>query len=238
MINRMTNPRPSVFPDKWRFDISQDWEIIGANFECIHLETIPDATLRDLGFHYSPLGYFEAGAPHFIDVTDQPDLAIELEIDGQPITNSEDEKTKKALECATKEKARRNNLYALIWQVVATDPAAPLLSHSPGPLYHHVLDHLLYHYLILLDHLLRYLIFLRPLCHLVFLCPVCRFVLLCPLCYLVLLCPLCRLFFLPALSSSPPIPALSSPPMPALLSHSVLDLALTCFIFSALKIFK
>ncbi len=88
-----------MLPDKWRFDTSQDWEVLGDDFDSVSSEIIPDATLRALSFHYFPLGYLEEGAPRFVDVTDEPELAIEKpEGDVGPITDSEDEKTRKVSE--------------------------------------------------------------------------------------------------------------------------------------------
>ena len=78
------------------------------------METISDATLRALNFYHFLLDYLEKGAPWFVDVTDEPELAIEPEDDGQPITDSEDEKMRKGLKRTAKRKAWRNNLYASI----------------------------------------------------------------------------------------------------------------------------
>ncbi len=134
MINRLTNPRPSVLPDKLWFDTSQDWEVLGDDFDSVSLETIPDATLQALGFHYFPLGYLEKGAPRFVDVTDKPELAIkEPESNIGPITDSEDEKTRKVSERAAKRKARRDNLNAPMRKALAAGSAAFLLSCPPMP---------------------------------------------------------------------------------------------------------
>ena len=119
MINRLTNLQPSVLPDKWRLDNSQDWEVLGDNFDSVSLETITHNTLRALGFHHSSLGYLEEGAPRFVDVTDKPELAIEPEDNGQPITDSKDEKARKGFEHAAKRKARRDNLCIPMRQALA-----------------------------------------------------------------------------------------------------------------------
>ena len=84
-----------MLPDKGRFNTSQDWEVLGDNFDSVSSDTIPDNTLQALNFHLSPLGYLEEGALRFVDVTDNPDLTIEPVDNGQPITDSEDEKMRK-----------------------------------------------------------------------------------------------------------------------------------------------
>ena len=118
-------------PNKWRFDIGQDWEVLGDNLDSVSSRTIPDTILQAWSFHHFPLGYLEKGALRFIDVTDKPELAIELEDDNQLITDFEDEKARKGLECTVKGKAQRNNLYALVWQAFAATSTAPLTSRSP-----------------------------------------------------------------------------------------------------------
>lgn len=78
-INYLTYPQPSVLTDKWQFNTSQDWEVLGDNFDNVSLDTISDGTLQALDFHFSPLGYLEKRGPRFIDVTDKSELVIELE---------------------------------------------------------------------------------------------------------------------------------------------------------------
>lgn len=97
------------------------------------METILDATLQALEFHYSPLGYPEKRALQCFDITNKPELAIELEDNSQQIVDFEDEKTRKKLEHAAKRKIRRDNLGTLMPQALATGFAAPLLSRSPLP---------------------------------------------------------------------------------------------------------
>lgn len=63
--------------DKWRLNISHDWEILGDDFDSVSLDTIPDNILQALNFHFSLLGYLKEGALRFVDVTDDPDLTIE-----------------------------------------------------------------------------------------------------------------------------------------------------------------
>lgn len=85
------------------------------------------------GFHHSPIGYLEGGAPRFVDVTDELELAIELEDNNQAIIDSQDEKARKRLEHAGKKKVQRNDLCALIRQAFAIGFAALLSSCPPVP---------------------------------------------------------------------------------------------------------
>ena len=82
-------------------------------------------------FHHSPLGYLEEEKPQFVDITDKPELAIEPGNDDQPITDSEDEKTRKGLKHTTKRQARRDNLCNLLRQALLAESATFLLSRSP-----------------------------------------------------------------------------------------------------------
>lgn len=132
MINQLTNSRPRILLDKWRFNISQDWEVLKKNFSSVSSEIIQDATLRALDFHYSPLCYFEERVPWFVHVTDKSMLAIEeLKCDIEPITELENEKVKKMSEHAAKRKARRNNLYVFVLKALAASFTALLLPCPP-----------------------------------------------------------------------------------------------------------
>lgn len=130
-MNRFQNPQPSVLPDKWQFDSSQDWGVLRDDFDSVSLNTIPDVTLQALGFHFSPLGYFEEGALRFVDVTDDLDLTIELVDNGQPITNSKDEKVRKQNKCVAERKARLDNLHAPVRAPAAGSAACS--SSRPAP---------------------------------------------------------------------------------------------------------
>ena len=77
-----------MLPDKWRFNTSQDWEVLGDDFEGVSEEIIADAILRALGFHHSPLGHLEKGVLRFVDIIDKPDLTIKPEDNDQLIINS------------------------------------------------------------------------------------------------------------------------------------------------------
>ncbi len=213
MINRLTNLRPSVLLDKWQFDTSQDWEVLGADFDGVSSETIPDATLRALGFQYSPLGYLEEGAPQFVNVTDKPELAIE-EPEGnvEPIMDPEDEKARNVSERAAKKKVRRDNLRAPVRKALATDSAAP---SSSCPLVPGLSSGLPMPGLSSGPPVPGSLFPPMP----------------APL-SLPVPTPLSPLVSAP---SSPLVPAPSSPPVPALLSHSMLGPALTRLTSSALR---
>ena len=76
------------------------------------------------------MSYLEEGTPWFVDITDKLELAIEPEDDGQPITDSEDEKVRKRLKRATKRKSRRNNLCVLVRQALVAGSVTLLLSVS------------------------------------------------------------------------------------------------------------
>lgn len=78
------------------------------------------------------MSYLEEGVPWFVDVTDESKLAIEPKQveNGQPITDSENEKIKKRLKCIAKRKTWRNNFRALV-QALAAGSATFSLSH-PG----------------------------------------------------------------------------------------------------------
>lgn len=133
MINRLTNLQPSVLLDKWWFNTSQDWMVLRDNFDSVNLETIPYAILWALNFYHSLLDYLQEGALRFIDVTDKPKLVSKLEDNGQPIMDSKDKKARKGLKRAAKRKIRCYNICALVWQTLAINSIAPLLSCSPLP---------------------------------------------------------------------------------------------------------
>ena len=114
--------------DKWQFDTSQDWEVPGDNLDNVSLEIILDPTLQALSFYYFLLGYLEEGVLWFIDVIDKLELAIELEDNGQPINDSENEKVRKRLECAAKKSVWRNNLGFPVQQAFVAGFKALLMS--------------------------------------------------------------------------------------------------------------
>ena len=85
-----------------------------------------------MDFYFSPLDYLEEGALRFVDITNNPDLTIEPMDNGQPITDSEDEKVRKQNKRTARRKTELNNLRAAV-----RDPApgfTALLSSYPGSL--------------------------------------------------------------------------------------------------------
>lgn len=90
--NCLTYPQPSVLPDKWWFNTSQDWGVPGAKFDNVSLDIILDNTLQALDFYLFPLSYLEERVPQFVNVTDKPELAIKpgQEDNSQLITDFED----------------------------------------------------------------------------------------------------------------------------------------------------
>ena len=63
IINCFQNPGPSILPNKWQFDTSQDLEILENDFDSVSLDTIPDGTLQARSFYLFLLGYLEERAP-------------------------------------------------------------------------------------------------------------------------------------------------------------------------------
>ena len=82
MIYWLTNPQLSILPNKWWFNTSQDWEVLGDDFNSISLEIILNATLQTLIFYHPPLSYLEKRASQFVEVTNKLELAIEPEDNG------------------------------------------------------------------------------------------------------------------------------------------------------------
>ena len=131
-INRLQSPRHSVLPDKWRFNTSQDWEVLGDNFNSVSLDIIPDNTLQALDFHLSPLDYLEKRVSRFVDVTNNSNLTIKPVDNGQPITDSKDKKVKKKNKHAAKKKAQLDNLRPPVRASIAGS-AVLLLSRPRSP---------------------------------------------------------------------------------------------------------
>lgn len=129
-INCLTHPWPNVLADKWRFNTNQDWEVLEENFDSVSSDTILNGIFQALGFHLSPLVYLEEGLPRFVNVTEEPKLAIEPKDNDRPITDSKDEKARKELEHIAKRKPRRDNLHTFV-QAPAPGSTA-LLSSDPG----------------------------------------------------------------------------------------------------------
>lgn len=137
MINCFWNPRASVLPDKWRFDLSQDWETLVLDFESFSTDDWADETLQALGFHISVTGYLEKRSPRFTNVTDL-EMIAELAVmnkPGQVVTDAEEEVVKKKNEHAAKKKERLPKLHALVGSTLSLCPkSSPFLSPRSMPI--------------------------------------------------------------------------------------------------------
>lgn len=78
-INCLTYFRLRVLLDKWKFDISGNWKILENDFGSVSLDTISENILQALGFHISSLSYLEKETSQFVDITNEPKLAIDPE---------------------------------------------------------------------------------------------------------------------------------------------------------------
>lgn len=67
--------------------------------------------------------YLEEGAPRFVNVTNNLDLTIELVVNGQPITDSKNEKVEKQNKHAASQKMRLDNLHTPVRAPAAGSPA-------------------------------------------------------------------------------------------------------------------
>ena len=146
MINCLQNPHASVFPNKWHFDLSQDWETLALNFDSFSTDDIADETLQALGFCISATGYLEEGSPYFIDVTDlelTTGLAV-VDKAGQVVTNSQEEVVKKKNKCVAKRKKRLAKLRSPVRSLLFPCPESslfllPYLLPTPMPAFVFVL---------------------------------------------------------------------------------------------------
>ena len=116
MINCLRNPRASVFSDKWRFDLSQDWETLALDFERFSKDDLANKTFRALGFYISTTGYLEERSLRFIDVTDL-ELTTEptvMDNAGQVVTDFKEEVVKKKNKHIAKKKSGLQNFMLLL----------------------------------------------------------------------------------------------------------------------------
>ena len=129
MMNRLQTLHPSVLFDKWRFDLIQDWETFALDFKSFSTDTIPDKTLRALGFRISATGYLEKGSLHFTDITDLELNAEPAVVDnpGQVVTDFKKEVVKKKNKSAVKRKERLAKLRALVGSPLSTCPKSSSL---------------------------------------------------------------------------------------------------------------
>ena len=128
-INHFQNAQPSVLPDKWRFNTSQDWKLLADNFDSVSLDIILDDILQVLDFYLFLLSYLEEVVPQFIDVTNNSNLRIEPVDNSQSNRDFKNEKVRKKNKRAAKRKTKLNNLRAPM-RVPAASSAALLLSCS------------------------------------------------------------------------------------------------------------
>lgn len=77
IINCLTNPQLSVLLKKWRLNTSQNWEVLGDNFNSVNLDGISENILQALGFYHSPFDYLKKRVLRFANVIDKLELAIE-----------------------------------------------------------------------------------------------------------------------------------------------------------------
>ncbi len=66
----MTNRRPNILSNTWRFDTSANWKMLGEEFEMWPADPLPDTTLITVGMHITNLGYLEDGPPRFTELPD------------------------------------------------------------------------------------------------------------------------------------------------------------------------
>ena len=78
IINRFWNPYASILPNKWRFNLSPDWEIFALDFESFSTDNIANETFWALGLYIFTIEYLKEGFLYFTDVTD-------LELNAKPI---------------------------------------------------------------------------------------------------------------------------------------------------------
>ena len=134
MINYLQNLRARVFPDKWHFDLSQDWETFAFDFRGFSTDDIADKTLQALGFHISATGYLQKRFSYFINVTNL-EFTIEPAVvnnSAQVVRDSEEEVVKKKNKRATKRKERLAKLHTSIRFSLSSRPESSLflLPHS------------------------------------------------------------------------------------------------------------
>ena len=116
MINYFQNPHTSVFPNKWRFNSSQDWETLALEFGVFSIDDLVDETFQPLSFHISAIEYLEEDFPRFTDVTDLKLTAKTAVMNnpGQVVIKSEEKMVKNKNKRAAKRKERIAKLCAPI----------------------------------------------------------------------------------------------------------------------------
>lgn len=69
-INCLRNLCSSVLSDKWRFNLIQDGQSLGLDFESFSKDAIANKTFQALELHIFTNKYLEKGFPRFTDVID------------------------------------------------------------------------------------------------------------------------------------------------------------------------
>ena len=136
MINCLQNLRPSILPDKWRFDMIQDCETFASNFDSFSTDDITEKTLQALGFHISATGYLEKRSLRFTDVTGLQLYAKLAVVDNpsQVVTNLEENMIKKKNKHAAKRRKRLAKLCSPLGSLLSPYPeSSPLSSPSAMP---------------------------------------------------------------------------------------------------------
>ena len=132
MINCFQNHRASVLPDKWRFDLIQDWETLALDFGSFNIDDIANKTLQALGFHIFITKYLKKGSLCFTNVTDLELTAKPAVMDNfsQIVKDFEEEVVKKKNECVAKKKERLTKLRAYIGFSLSPCPESSFLLSS------------------------------------------------------------------------------------------------------------
>ena len=94
VYSRLSNPRSSVISDRWKHDITPDWENLAKNLDGVSAELIEDEALLRLDMHISATEYLEEGAPRFTKVTGDEEM-IEDGGEAETVSDSEEENKKK-----------------------------------------------------------------------------------------------------------------------------------------------
>ena len=139
MIKHLQNSHASVLPNKWRFDLSKNWEIFALDFGGFSMDNIAEKTLRTLGFHISTTGYLKKESPYFTDVTNLELTAKLVMVNnlGQVVTDFKEEVVKKKNKYVAKRKQWLAKLHVLVGSFLSPHFESSLLSSPcsmPAPM--------------------------------------------------------------------------------------------------------
>ena len=94
IYSQLINPRPTVVANKWKHNISQDWELLANSYDDISNGLIDNAKLLWLNLHILALGYLEEKASHFTELPNK-DKGEEEDDQAKPqVSDLEEEKNK------------------------------------------------------------------------------------------------------------------------------------------------